>query len=155
MANDLNQCQFIGRLGNDPEIRYQTNGNAIASLSLAVGSQWKDKSGEKQESTEWISCTAFGRMAEIIGEYLEKGSQVFISGRMKTDKYEKDGITRYSTKIIVESMQMLGGRSEKQSQQTDSNKNNYSKPNNGASKQNAKPATNHSNFDNFDDDIPF
>ena len=110
MSNDLNLCQFIGRLGNDPEIRYSPNGDAVASFSIACGSQWKDKAGEKQERTEWISCTAWGKLAEIIGEYVKKGSQVYVSGKLKTDKYEKDGQTRYSTKVIVDTMQMLGGK---------------------------------------------
>ena len=113
--SDVNLCIFIGRLGQDPDVRYQANGDAITSFSIAVGSQWKSKSGEKQESTEWVSCTAFGKLAGICGEYLKKGSQVFISGRMKTDKYQaKDGTDRYSTKIIVNEMTMLGGKSDAQ-----------------------------------------
>jgi single-strand DNA-binding protein len=112
MANDLNQCNFIGRLGKDIETRYIPSGDAIASFSIAIGSQWKDKNGEKQESTEWINVSVFGKLAEICGKYLEKGSQVFVSGRMKTDKYtDKEGIERYSTKIIADKMQMLGGKS--------------------------------------------
>lgn len=111
MANDLNNCSFIGRLGKDTETRFMPNGEAVASFSIAVGSTWKDKSGNKQESTEWVNVTAFGKLGEICGEYLKKGSQVFISGRMKTDKYDdKEGVTRYSTKIIADRMQMLGSK---------------------------------------------
>lgn len=111
MANDLNRCDFIGRLGADPEVRYMTSGEAVANIRVAVGSTWKDKSGEKQEATEWVSVTAFGKLAEIFGEYLKKGSKVYVSGRMKTDKYtDKDGIERYSTKIICERMQMLDSK---------------------------------------------
>lgn len=108
MSNDLNMCQFIGRLGDDPEVRYMPNGEAVASFSIACGSQWKDKAGVKQERTEWVNCSAFGKLAEIIAEYLRKGSQVYISGKLKTDKYEKDGQTRYSTKVVIDTMQMVG-----------------------------------------------
>ena len=111
MAGDLNYCSFIGRLGKDPESRFMPTGDQVTSFSIAVGSQWKNKNGEKQESTEWVNCTAFGKLAEIISKYPKKGDQVFISGRMKTDKYQaKDGSDRYSTKIIVDQLQMLGGR---------------------------------------------
>lgn len=94
MANDLNQCSFIGRLGADVEMRYMPSGDAVASFSIAVGSQWKDKaSGEKRESVEWVNITAFGKLGEICGEYLRKGSQVYVSGRLKTEKYQaKDGL---------------------------------------------------------------
>lgn len=111
MANDLNQCQFIGRLGKDPETRYAASGDAITSFSIAVGWKSKDKEG-----TEWVNCTAFGKLGEICGQYLKKGSQVFVQGRFKTDKYtDKDGVERYSTKISLDNMQMLGGRSEGES----------------------------------------
>ena len=137
MANDLNQCNFIGRLGKDPEVRYGASGDAIAGLTLAVGSTWKDKAGAKQESTEWVNITAFGKLGEICGEYLKKGSQVFISGRMKTDKYtDKQGVEKYSTKIIAQDMQMLGSKGE------------------GSTKPAAQPAGG-SGFDDLDDDIPF
>ena len=107
MANDLNQCQFIGRLGKDPETRYMPNGDAVTSFSIACGWKTKDKEG-----TEWVNVTAFGKLAEICSEYLRKGAQVFIQGRMQTEKYEKDGVTRYTTKIVADRMQMLGGRSD-------------------------------------------
>lgn len=118
MANDLNQCQFIGRLGQDPEMRYMPSGDAVASFSVACGEKWKDKQGVAQERTEWVNCAAFGKLAEIIGEYLKKGSQVFVSGKMKTEKYQaQDGTDRYSTKIIVQNMQMLGSRDQGQASQ--------------------------------------
>lgn len=151
MSNDLNQCSFIGRLGADPEIRYTTGGDAVSSFSIAVGSQWKDKSGEKQERTEWVSITAWGKLAEICGEYLKKGQQVFIQGRIKTDKYEKDGQTRYSTKIVAETMQMLGGKSGDSSGHNETISG-HSAPSSGHTP--ATPAAK-GNFDNFDDDIPF
>lgn len=147
MANDLNQCSFIGRLGADPEVRYSPGGDAVASFSIAVGSQWKDKDGEKQERTEWVSITAWGKLGEICGEYLRKGSQVFIQGRIKTDKYEKDGQTRYSTKIVAETMQMLGGKPAEQHESEPA-----TRP--APSSKPATPAAK-GNFDNFDDDLPF
>lgn len=101
--NDLNQCQFIGRLGKDVELRYTPQNDAVANISLACGWKSKDKEG-----TEWVNVTAFGKLAEISGQYLTKGSQVFVQGKMKTEKYTKDGIDRYSTKIIADKIQMLG-----------------------------------------------
>lgn len=105
MANDLNQCSFIGRLGADPETRYTSSGDPVCSIRLAVG--WK---GKDKEGTEWVPCSAFGKLAEICGQYLKKGSQVYVQGRFKTDEYEKDGVKRYSTKIMIDTMQMLGGK---------------------------------------------
>ena len=101
--NDLNQCQFIGRLGKDVELRYTPQNDPVANLSLACGWKTKDKEG-----TEWVNVTAFGKLAEISGQYLTKGSQIFVQGKMKTEKYTKDGIDRYSTKIIADRIQMLG-----------------------------------------------
>ena len=113
MSNDLNRCEFIGRLGQDPEIRYMPNGDAVANISIACGESWKDKNtGEKQERTEWVRVSAFKKLAEIIGEYLHKGSQVYISGKMRTRKWQdKDGNDRYTTEIIADQMQMLDSRS--------------------------------------------
>lgn len=114
MANDLNQCQFIGRLGKDPEIKYMPNGDPVANMSIACG--WK---GKDKEGTEWIRVVAFGKLAEIMGEYLRKGSQVYISGSMRTRSWEKDGQKHYSTEIVADKMQMLGGKSDgKQESQT-------------------------------------
>lgn len=110
MANDLNLCQFIGRLGRDPDMRFTPDGKAVANFSIACGQSWKSKDGEKQEKTEWVRCVAFGKLAEIIGEYLKKGSQVYVSGRMQTREYEKDGTKRYTTEVVLDTMQMLGSR---------------------------------------------
>jgi len=113
MSNDLNQCNFIGRLGKPIELRYMPDGGAVASFSLAVG--WKGKSAE---GTEWVNITAFGKLAEIMGQYLTKGSKVFISGRMKTEKWQDaGGNDKYSTKIIANQMQMLDSRAPEQRQQ--------------------------------------
>jgi len=115
----LNRADFIGRLGNDPEIRYLPNGDAVASLSIACGEKWKDKQGNQMERTEWVNCSAFGKLADIMGEYLRKGSLVYISGKMQTDKYQdkQTGQDKYSTKIVVREMKMLGGDSQQNSQQ--------------------------------------
>ena len=107
MSNDVNQCNFIGRLGKDPETRYASNGDAICNFSIACG--WKSK---EKEGTEWVPVTAFGKLAEICGQYLKKGSQVFISGRFTTRSWDdKDGNKRYMTEIRADQMQMLGGKS--------------------------------------------
>jgi len=137
--SDLNQCQFIGRLGKDPETRYLPDGKAVTGIVIACGEKWKDKNGEQQENTEWVNCTAFGRLAEIISEYLNKGSQVYVSGKMKTDKYtDKSGVEKYSTKVIINQMQMLGSRSDSQQQPAPQ-----------------PPAPRQGAGDPFDDDIPF
>ena len=108
MSNSLNRCEFIGNLGKDPDIRYSASGDAIANFSIAVGWKTKDKEG-----TEWVRVTAFGKLAGICGEYLRKGSQVYIAGRMTTRKWQnKDGVDQYTTEVVADQMQMLGGRSE-------------------------------------------
>jgi single-strand DNA-binding protein len=111
MARGINKVILVGNLGNDPEVRYTTSGTAIASLSIATSESWTDKqSGEKQERTEWHRVKMFGRLAEIAGEYLKKGRQVYIEGSLRTDKYtDKSGVEKYSTDIIASDMQMLGG----------------------------------------------
>jgi single-strand DNA-binding protein len=114
MARGINKVILVGNLGADPEVRYTGGGTAIASLRIATSEQWTDKqSGQKQERTEWHRVKLFGRLAEIAGEYLKKGRQVYIEGALRTDKYtDKDGIERYSTDIIANDLQMLGGGSE-------------------------------------------
>lgn len=106
MSNDLNLCQFIGRLGRDPETRFMTNGDPVCNFSIAVGWKSKDKEG-----AEWVRISAFGKLAEICGQYLKKGSQVYINGRMQTRKWaDKDGVEKYTTEIMADRMQMLGPR---------------------------------------------
>ncbi|OAD17157.1 single-stranded DNA-binding protein [Achromobacter insolitus] len=109
MSNDLNRCEFIGRLGKDPDVRYSPEGAAVCNLSLAVG--WKTK---EKEGVEWVRIVAFGKLAEICGEYLAKGKQIYVSGRMTTRKWtDKDsGQDRYSTEIVADQMQMLGGKGD-------------------------------------------
>ena len=117
MAKDLNQCNFIGRLGKDPERRAMPNGDSVVNLSIACQDDYKDKQGNKVEQTEWVRVTAFRGLADIIAKYCTKGSRVFISGKMKTRKYEKDGQTHYATEIIANDMQLLGGGEERGGQE--------------------------------------
>jgi single-strand DNA-binding protein len=114
MARGINKVIIVGNLGADPETRYTGNGTAITSIRIATSENWTDKqSGEKQERTEWHRVKLFGRLAEIAGEYLKKGRQVYIEGSLRTDKYtDKDGVERFSTDIIAAEMQMLGGGTE-------------------------------------------
>ena len=112
----VNKWIGIGHLGKDPEVRSMPNGKSVASFSIACSESWKDKNtGEKVEKTEWVNCTAFEKLADIIGQYLKKGKQVYIEGRLQTDKYEKDGQTKYSTKVVVSDMKMLGSKGESDS----------------------------------------
>lgn len=143
----VNKVFIVGNLGKDPEIRYTQSGSAVASFSVATSESWKDKNtGEKKEVTEWHNITFFGKLAEICGEYLHKGSKVFIAGRLQTDKWQdKDGNDRYTTKIIGNEMQMLDSRNtsaEPQDQHNKDKSNGYqSEPAQGGG--------------DFDDDIPF
>jgi single-strand DNA-binding protein len=107
----VNKVLLVGNLGRDPEIRYMQNGDAAASLNIATTDTWKDKNGEKQEKTEWHRVSMFGKLAEIAGEYLKKGSQVYIEGRLQTRKWtDKSNIERYTTEVVADRMQMLGGK---------------------------------------------
>ncbi|HWT16212.1 MAG TPA: single-stranded DNA-binding protein [Patescibacteria group bacterium] len=112
MARGVNKVIIVGNLGADPETRYSQGGMAITQIRVATSESWKDKqTGENQERTEWHRVKFFGKLAEIAGEYLRKGSQVYVEGALRTDKYtDKDGIERYSTDIIADEMQMLGGK---------------------------------------------
>ncbi|MEN1939891.1 single-stranded DNA-binding protein [Luteimonas sp. MJ174] len=114
MARGINKVILVGNLGNDPDVKYTQSGTTITTISVATTDAWKDKqSGQQQERTEWHRVKFFGRLAEIAGEYLKKGRQVYIEGSLRTDKYTgKDGIERYSTDIIADEMQMLGGGGE-------------------------------------------
>ena len=112
MAKGVNKCIFIGNLGADPETRYTPSGVAVTNIRIAVSETWKDRqSGEQQERTEWVRVVGFNRLAEIMGEYLKKGSQVYVEGRMQTNKWQdQQGNDRFTTEIIANDMQMLGGR---------------------------------------------
>ena len=107
----LNKVMLIGRLGRDPELRYTPSGLAIANFSIATSEQWKDKdSGEKKERTEWHRIVVFGKLGELCGEYLAKGRQAYIEGRLQTRSWEKDGVTRYTTEIVASDIQFLGAK---------------------------------------------
>ena len=112
MARGLNRVILIGHLGSDPETRFMPSGGAVTNVRLATSESWKDKNtGEQQDRTEWHNVAFFGRLAEIAGEYLRKGSQVFVEGRLRTRKWQdRDGNDRYTTEIIASEMLMLGGR---------------------------------------------
>lgn len=111
MSRGVNKAIIVGQLGRDPEVKYAANGNAITSISVATSERWKDKQGQQQERTEWHRVKAFGRLAEIMGEYLAKGAQVYIEGSIRTEKYTgPDGAEKYATYIVANEMQMLGGK---------------------------------------------
>lgn len=103
----LNRVQLIGRLGKDPESKFTPTGKKVVHFSLAVSNRWKDKNGEMKESTEWVNIEAWGRLGEVCQEYLKKGSLIFLEGRLKTDKYEVNGETKYFTKIVAQSLEFL------------------------------------------------
>lgn len=111
----LNKAMIIGNLGSDPTVTYTQSGTAVAKITVATSETWNDKnSGEKKEKTEWHRITFFGKQAETIGRYMTKGSQIYVEGKLQTSQYEKDGITRYSTDIIANNFQFVGGRGNSQ-----------------------------------------
>ena len=144
MSQSVNKVIILGNLGDDPITKYMPNGDAVTNITVATTETWKDKSGEKQEKTEWHRVTFYRKLAEIAGEYLKKGKPVYIEGRLETRKWvDKSGVDRYTTEIIANEMKMLGGKSHESGQQ----------PTKEQPKQ--KPAS--SGFDDIDDglDIPF
>ena len=162
----VNKVILLGNLGRDPETRYTTGGDAVTNLNIATSEQWKDKSGEKQERTEWHRVVLFGRQAEIAGEYLKKGRSVYIEGRLQTRKYtDKDGVEKYSTEIVADRMQLLGGRDGPGGGGGDVD---FATPSSGGGASSGGSARRESsggakgggaggkkNPDDFDDDIPF
>jgi len=163
MARGVNKVILVGNLGKDPEVRYSPNGGAVANITIATSESWKDKtSGEKQEKTEWHRVVFFGRLAEIAGEYLKKGAQIYIEGRLQTRKWQdKEGKDRYTTEIVANEMQMLGSREGRgapsefdQSSSGDEGQGRGSSSrapaatSSGGGKPSAPPS-------DFDDDIPF
>jgi single-strand DNA-binding protein len=150
MARGINKVILVGNLGNDPEVKYMPSGGAVANVSVATTDSWKDKqSGERQERTEWHRVVFFGRLAEIAGEYLRKGSQVYVEGRLQTRKWQgQDGQDRYTTEIVANEMQMLGGRGGGGGGFEDA------PARSGSSRPAPQPAA-QDVPDEFDDDIPF
>ncbi len=152
----VNKVILIGNLGRDPETRYMPDGAAITNISVATTDVWKDKNGEKQEKTEWHRVAFFGKLAEIAGEYLKKGSQVYVEGRLQTRKWQdKEGVDKYTTEIVADRMQMLGSRQGMGGGDRDGAS--QERPAAGGSaKPAAKPAAKSGGkFDDFEDDIPF
>lgn len=144
----VNKAIIVGNLGQDPELKYSASGDAIVNFSVATTESWKDKNtGEKKEQTEWHRCVAYRKLAEIIGQYVKKGSSIYIEGKLKTRKWEdKNGVERYTTEIVVDEMQMLGGKQEGGQQQ--------SAPRQQEPQRNAQGAQRPS-FEDLSDDIPF
>ncbi len=155
-SKGVNKVILVGNLGQDPDVKFMPSGDAVCNLSLATSESWKDKQGQIQEKTEWHRVCVFGKLAEICGEYLRKGSQVYFEGKLQTRKWNKDGVDMYTTEIKVDGfdgkMQMLGGKSDSQSSPQQSPQQSTSSPQQSAPPQ--KNAVAEPDFD-FDDDIPF
>ncbi len=157
----VNKVIILGNLGRDPETRYMPSGDAMTTISIATTDSWKDKaSGEKKESTEWHRVTFFGKLAEIAGQYLKKGSSVYVEGSLRTRKYtDKDGVEKYATDIRADTMQMLGGKpnSTGMDERYDAPQNaSAPAPRSSAPEQRgASPSRPAPNFSDMDDDIPF
>lgn len=156
MSRGVNKVILIGNCGGDPETRYLPNGNAVTNITLATTDSWKDKqTGQQQDRTEWHRVVFFGKLAEIAGEYLHKGSQCYVEGRLQTREWEKDGVKRYTTEIVVDmngTLQLLGG---KDGDGTPRQQRARRETGTGSA---AKPAANQrpaEQPDSFDDDIPF
>ncbi len=155
----VNKVILVGNLGRDPEVRYSPDGAAICNVSIATTSQWKDKaSGERREETEWHRVVFYNRLAEIAGEYLKKGRSVYVEGRLKTRKWQdkETGADRYSTEIVADQMQMLGGR-EGGGEMGGGDSGGFSQPpaRRAPQQQQPRPAAPASNLADMDDDIPF
>lgn len=146
MSGSLNKVMLIGHLGRDPETRYSADGAAITNAQLATSESYKDKGGNKQEKTEWHRLVFFGKLAEIAGEYLVKGSHVYVEGRIQTRSWDKDGEKKYSTEIVCERMQMLGARSGGGDPPAEQQR---------APAGQAPAKKSGGSFDDMDDDIPF
>ena len=145
----VNKVILVGNLGRDPETRYTTGGEAVTNVSIATTDTWKDKAGEKQERTEWHRVAFFGKLAEIAGEYLKKGSQVYVEGRLQTRKWQdKEGQEKYTTEVIADRMQMLGSRSGGGDAAPERERG-------SAGGKPAGAAPGKKNVDDLDDDIPF
>jgi single-strand DNA-binding protein len=159
----VNKVILIGRLGKDPETRYMPNGEAVTNATLATSENWKDKSGVKQEKTEWHNLTFYRKLAEIAGEYLKKGSMIYVEGKLQTRKWQdKEGKDRYTTDIVVNEMTMLGGKSTGGNFEVVEEQQQSAPQRSAAPARSAPPAPSPSSgasqgrsFDNFDDDIPF
>jgi len=147
----VNKVILLGRIGKEPEVRYMTSGEAVANVSLATSERWKDKHGEKQEKTEWHNLVFYRKLAEIVGEYVKKGDELYVEGKIQTRKWEdKEGNTRYTTEIIVSEITMIGGKKGHTEPAAPASAPARSAPARAAPAPAAKGS-----FDDFDDDIPF
>jgi len=156
----VNKVILVGNLGRDPEVRGLPNGESVANIAIATSNKYKNRAGEMVEETEWHNAVLFGRLAEIAGKYLKKGSSIYVEGRLKTEKYtDKNGIEKYQTKVIVGELKMLGGRSagENEPHGTGSatRQQNAPQARQAPAARQAPPARPDSNFDDIDNDIPF
>lgn len=155
----VNKVIIVGNLGRDPEVRYSPDGGAIANVAIATSYQWKDKAtGDKKEETEWHRVVFFGRLGEIAGEYLVKGSSVYVEGRLRTRKWaDKDGVEKYATEVVAESLQMLGGKPGGASQSGGAGRESTAPaPRASQSESVKKPVPKGAaSFNDMDDDIPF
>ena len=151
--SSINKVIIIGRVGKDPELRYATSGDAICNLTVATSESWKDKaSGEKKEAVEWHKVSMFGKLAEIAGQYLKKGSLVYIEGSLRTRKWtDKEGVERYTTEIRADQMKMLGSKPDGGSSSNDSGDSGYQ----AAAPKQPKPVPQATSFDDLESDIPF
>jgi len=151
MSRGINKVILVGHLGKDPEVKYLPSGSAVANITVATSESWKDKqSGDKQERTEWHNVVFFNRLAEIVGEYLKKGAQVYVEGSLRTRKWQdKEGKDRYTTEIVAAEMQMLG------SKQGAGGGGSYNEDSPSPSRSSAAPSAPASGAPDFDDDIPF
>ena len=163
MARGVNKVILIGNVGGDPEVRYLPNGNAVTNITMATTDSWKDKqTGQQQDRTEWHRVVFFGKLAEIAGEYLRKGSQCYVEGRLQTREWEKDGVKRYTTEIVVDmngTLQLLGGRggNNEGGEQAPRQQQSRPAPQQSAPRPAPQPAPQQPapDYDSFDDDIPF
>ena len=158
MSRSLNRAQLIGNLGQDPEVRSIANGGRVANISIATSRQWKGTSGDKQEKTEWHRVAFFGKLAEIAGEYLKKGSQVYVEGRLQTRKWQdKEGQDKYTTEVVANVMQMLGSRQGMGGGAPQDREGGGEREAGAARPAASKPAAKAAGgkFDDFEDDIPF
>ena len=176
----INKVILVGTLGKDPEVKYMPSGKAVANIGIATSMQWKDQQGQKQEKTEWHQVVFFDRLGEIVGEYLKKGSKVYVEGRLQTRKWQdQSGNDRYSTEVVANEMQMLDSRDQSSGQQSQGNNqtqrpqqrqaqnqqqgyqsqaNNQTRQNNQSPQQSNQPQNQSQGagtYDNFEDEIPF
>lgn len=151
MAGDLNQVTLIGRLGKDPEIRSLNNGDKVANFSIATSEQWKTKDGEKKEKTEWHNVVVWGNLVKVVEQYVHKGDKIMVQGKLTTEKYEKDGIDRYATKIVLTGydakLLLLGSKSDREGDQSDDR--------GGGSRNQSRHTRQEEPVYDVDDEIPF